>query len=184
MPNSPLSAHELCLNIDPEELGFADTTELLADPLPWIGQERARQAAQFGLGMEQPDYNLFVLGDVGSGRASLLEQLMFAMAKTRAVPPDLCYLHNFDVPERPRALRLPAGHGRLLRQMMVQMTKSIQIEIPQRLSGQEFKAESSRIEKKYKSEEALAYAELDAFAEARNFVLHREGGKKACDHRA
>jgi predicted ATP-dependent protease len=176
MPNSPLSAHELCLNIDPEELGFADTTELLADPLPWIGQERARQAAQFGLGMEQPDYNLFVLGDVGSGRASLLEQLMFAMAKTRAVPPDLCYLHNFDVPERPRALRLPAGHGRLLRQMMVQMTKSIQIEIPQRLSGQEFKAESSRIEKKYKSEEALAYAELDAFAEARNFVLHRESG--------
>jgi predicted ATP-dependent protease len=92
------------------------------------------------------------------------------------VPPDLCYLHNFDVPERPRALRLPAGQGRVLRQFMAQMTKSLQTEISQRLDGQDFKAESSCIEKKYKAEEARAFAELDAFAEARHFALHRESG--------
>jgi len=33
-------------------------------PLSWIGQERAEIAARFGLGMMQPDYNLFVLGEV------------------------------------------------------------------------------------------------------------------------
>ena len=80
-------------------------------------------AARFGLGMDQPDYNLFVLGEVGSGRSSLLHQAMVAAAANRAAPPDLCYLHNFDAPERPLALRLPAGQGRLLRQLLARLTK-------------------------------------------------------------
>jgi predicted ATP-dependent protease len=176
MPTSNLTPAELRLTIAPETLGFADTSELLEHALPWIGQERAEEAARFGLGMDQPDYNLFVLGEVGSGRSSLLRQAMQATAASKAVPPDLCYLHNFDAPERPRALRLPAGQGRLLRQLMAQMTKSLQTEIPQRLDGQDYKVESERIEKTHKAEEAKAYAELEAFAEARSFTMHRETG--------
>ncbi|MBI5439441.1 MAG: AAA family ATPase [Nitrosomonadales bacterium] len=176
MPISNLTAAELRLTIDPATLGFADTSELLESALPWIGQERAEKAAHFGLGMDQPDYNLFVLGEVGSGRSSLLRHAMQAVAAGKAVPPDLCYLHNFDVPEKPRALRLPAGQGRLLRQFMAQMMKTLQAEIPQHLGGQDFKAESARIEKSYKEEEAKAYAELEAYAEARSFAIHRESG--------
>ncbi len=172
----PLSASELRLSIEPESLCFSDTSELLSHPLPWIGQERAQVAARFGLSMDQADYNLFVLGEVGSGRSSLLKQAMTDAAVNKPVPPDLCYLHNFEAPERPRALRLPAGEGRLLRQSMTQIIKTLQTEIPVRLNGQEFKTESERIEKKYKSEEAEAYAGLDAFAEARHFALHRESG--------
>ncbi len=176
MPITHLTPAELRLTIDPDALGFSDTSELLQYPLPWIGQERAEMAARFGLSMDQPDYNLFVLGEVGSGRSSLLKQAMHAAAVGKRAPPDLCYLHNFDTPERPRALRLPAGQGRVLRQFMAEMTKSLQTEIPQRLERQDFKDESSRIEKKYKAEEAEAFAELDAYAEARHFTLHRESG--------
>ncbi len=176
MPIPNLTPTELRLTIAPDTLGFADTSELLEHALPWIGQERAEMAARFGLGMDQPDYNLFVLGEVGSGRSSLLKQAMQVTAASKAVPPDLCYLHNFDAPERPLALRLPAGQGRLLRQLMAQMTKSLQTEIPQRLDGQDFKVESARIAKTHKEEEAKAYAELEAFAEARSFTMHRETG--------
>src|SRR5512142_162364 len=183
MPTLKLTPAELRLTFDPATLGFADTSEMLEHPLPWIGQERAEMAARFGLEMDQPDYNLFVLGEVGSGRSSLLKRAMQAAAATKPVPPDLCYLHNFDAPEHPRALRLPAGQGRLLRQFMAQMMKSLQRKIPQCLDGQDFKAESERIEKTYKSEEAKAYAELDAFAEARSFTLHRESGRLVFTYR-
>ena len=169
-------ASQLRLTIDPTSLGFASTAELQDLPLPWIGQERAQAAAQFGLHMNQPDYHLFVLGEVGSGRSSLLQQEMRAVAATKAVPPDLCYLHNFDVPEKPRALRMPPGQGRQLRQLMAQMCRTLQKDIPERLGGQEFKTESERIEKAYKLEEAKAYAELDAYADARSFALYRENG--------
>ncbi len=176
MPISTLTPAELRLTIAPDTLGFSDTSELLEHALPWIGQARAEEAARFGLGMDQPDYNLFVLGEVGSGRSSLLKQAMQASAANRPVPPDLCYLHNFDTPERPLALRLPAGQGRLLRQFMALMTKSLQTEISQLLDGPDFKTESERIEKAHKAEETKAYAELETFAEARSFTMHRETG--------
>jgi hypothetical protein len=96
MPIATLSPADLRLTLDPASLGFADTSELMEEPLPWIGQARAEAAARFGLGMDQPNYNLFVLGEVGSGRSSLLKQAMREVAAGRRVPPDLCYLHNFD----------------------------------------------------------------------------------------
>ncbi|MFZ2309569.1 MAG: ATP-binding protein [Rhodoferax sp.] len=176
MTVSRLTRDHLRLHIAGDTLGFSDTSELVQHPLPWVGQERAEQAARFGLAMEQPDYNLFVLGEVGSGRSSLLLQSMQAVAANRPVPPDLCYIHNFDAPERPRALRMPAGQGRQLRQLMVALTRTLQTEIPLRLSSEDFKAEGERIRGAYKIEEAKAYGELDAFAEARHFTLFRESG--------
>lgn len=176
MTTTPLKPEQLRLTIDPATLGFTDTSELQTSELPWIGQERAQNAARFGLAMDQTDYNLFVLGEVGSGRASLLRQLTQGVAAGRPVPPDLCYLHNFDAPERPRALRMPAGQGRELRQLMAKLSRSLQTDIPLRLGSEDFKTESDRIEAAYRAEEAKAYAELDALAESLGFNLYRESG--------
>jgi len=174
MPLAKLLPQQLRLTLDPAQLGFFDTSELAAESLPWIGQERAEKAARFGLSLDQPGYNLFALGEVGSGRSSLLEVAMREEAAKRPVPPDLCYLHNFDVPERPIALRLPAGQGRVLRDMMAGLAKTLRAEIPRRLAGPEYKAESERIQKAFKDEEATAFAELSNFAAVRHFTLHRE----------
>ena len=177
MSISILTPSELRFTIDPDSLGFTDTAELLKHPLPWIGQERAEASVRFGLGMDQPDYNLFVLGEVGSGRSSLLWQAMEAAAASRPVPTDLCYLHNFDSPERPIALRLSAGQGRQLREHMARMTRSLLTEIPQLLSGQEFKIETEHLEKAHKAGEAKSYDDLTNFAESRHFTIRREDGQ-------
>ena len=171
-----LRAAQLRRTVEPGSLGFSDTSELLHQPLPWIGQERAKQAAQFGMGMTGPDYNLFVLGEVGSGRTTLLSQMMHMQAEKRPVPPDLCYVHNFDEPERPQALRLMAGQGRVLRQLMLQLAKRLQSEVPKRLGQDDFKAESKRIEASYKTEEDRGYLALSAYAEAHHFALMRDQG--------
>ena len=176
MTYQTLPPEALRLTLDPDTFSFSDTSELLHLPLSWIGQERAEAAARFGLAMQQPGYNLFVLGEVGSGRTTLLTQLMHEQAANRSVPPDLCYLHNFDAPERPHALRLPAGEGRLLRQLMGQFAKRMQSDIPLRLKAPEFKSQADQIEARAKSDEAQAYAALSAFAQARQFVLLREQG--------
>ncbi len=179
MSISILTPSELRFTIDPDSLGFSDTAELLKNPLPWIGQERAEASVRFGLGMDQPDYNLFVLGEVGSGRSSLLRRAMEAVAINKPVPPDLCYLHNFDSPERPIALRLLACQGRHLKEHMALMTGSLLTEIPQLLSGQDFKVEVDYLEKIHKAEEAKSYDELTNFAESRHFTIRREDGQVA-----
>lgn len=174
MSTQSLSPSQLRITIDPDTLGFSDTSELTQHPLSWIGQDSAQVAAHFGLGMMQADYHLFVLGEAGSGRTSLLHQAMIAAADNRPVPPDLCYLYNFVMPEKPLALRLPAGQGRILRQSLLELTKSLPVEITQCLSGQDFKLKSDRVEKKFRTEAGQAYAKLDKFAESLHFTIHRE----------
>jgi hypothetical protein len=71
---------------------------------------------------------------------------MIAAAADQPVPPDLCYLYNFIAPEKPLALHLPAGQGRLLRQSLLQLAKSLPAEITQCLSGQDFKLKSDHDE--------------------------------------
>ena len=166
-----LASTQLTRHVQSDTLSFTDTSELLSSPLAWIGQERAQTAARFGLEMAQPNYNLFVLGEEGSGRASLLQDMMAGIAARRPQPPDLCFLHHFEEPERPIAVHLPAGDGRKLRLSMAQLIKTLVTEIPKRLAGQDFKVEREHIEKMYKQEEDRAFALLDGFADARNFTL-------------
>lgn len=177
MPIVRLAAESLSVDIDPEALRFTDTANLANQPLSWIGQERARQAAYFGLNMRQPDYNLFVLGAAGSGRSSLLKQAMTEVAVNMPVPPDLCFIHNFDTPECPLAIRLPAGQGSVLQQALDHFISNVCREIPEYLNGEATRRESERINQKFRQEEAKAYAQLCAFAEKLNFVIQRESGR-------
>lgn len=177
MPTPRLDPTDLCLTVPPESLDFTDTSALLMEPRTWVGQEAAQAAAHFGLAMLQPNFHLFVLGEEGTGGSSMLRDLMQAAARSRPVPPDLCYLHNFDEPVQALALRVPAGQGRRLRERMDTLLKSLQDEIPQRLAGPDVRAEADRIRKDYALAEARIYGELQAFAQARSFVLHREQGQ-------
>lgn len=176
MPSHELNAADLRRCVDPQSLGFSSTQEWVSCPLPWIGQARAEQAARFGMEMAQRDYNLFVLGEMGSGRTTLLSQMMHAQAAQRPIPPDLCYLHNFDDPERPMALRLPAGQGRAFKQGMGQLVKRLQTEIPKRLGQDDFQVESKRLERVYKAEDDRGYAALSQYAQAHHFALMRDEG--------
>jgi len=174
MSAQSLKPAELRIQIDPDALGFKNTSALEECPLSWIGQERAEKAAHFGLTMQQSDYHLFVLGEAGSGRSSLLHQAMINAATKRSPPPDLCYSYNFASPENPRALYLPAGQGRQLRQCLTHFAKSLPEEITRCLSSQGFKIKHEQVLKKFNDTETKYYAKLDAFAEQRNFSIRRE----------
>ena len=176
MASRCLDPGELSRKVDVGSLGFASSAALAERPLPWIGQPRAEAAARFGLSMEVPGYNLLVVGEVGTGRTTLMRQLMRQHATTRPVPPDLCFVHHVEHPDQPLALRFAAGQGRVLRQSMLQLVKWLQTEVPRRLSEPDVKSESDRIEHAYKSEESRAYAELSAFAQVHHFSLMREQG--------
>ena len=92
-----------------------ETTEGLADLPDGLEQARADEALRFGIAMAHPGYNVFVLGESGTGRHAIVTRLLNEIAATREVPPDLCYVHNFEDAQRPCLLTLPAGTGARLR---------------------------------------------------------------------
>ncbi len=125
MSASSLKFSDLRVTVQPESLGFQNTSELIADSQSrqWLGQKNAESAARYGLNMQQPDYHLFVLGKPGSGRRSLLQDLMIELAASRPVPQDLCVLHSMDAAIKPVILYLPAGAGRQLQHAYLDMRK-------------------------------------------------------------
>ncbi|WP_373389212.1 Lon protease family protein [Pseudomonas alcaligenes] len=92
----------------PDQFNFASTDDL--EPFRGVlGQERAVEALQFGVAMPRPGYNVYVMGEPGTGRFSFVQRYLRAEAKRQATPVDRVYVNHFDEPREPRALELPAG---------------------------------------------------------------------------
>lgn len=79
--------------VDPERLGFDDTSEL--EPLTeTIGQNRAVEALEFGLQMKSTGFNIYVSGPVGTGKGTLVRQMVKRLAQSSPAPSDWCYVNN------------------------------------------------------------------------------------------
>jgi lon-related putative ATP-dependent protease len=118
---------------------------------PYIGQQRAIDAIRFGIDMRQDGYNIYVLGPIGSNRHDLVESLVAEQAKARGVPPDWCYVNNFSNPERPQAVRFPAGQGREFREDMRNLIGEMQLAIPAAFEGDDYRNQLRAIEEESKS---------------------------------
>ncbi|MEO7000439.1 MAG: ATP-binding protein [Ktedonobacterales bacterium] len=96
----------------PADLGF-ETTHDLPTPQRMVGQERAQEAIELALEVTDPRYNLYVAGDPGVGRTTAVLNAVEQVARTRPATSDWVYVHHFEQPEEPLALRLPPGRGRV-----------------------------------------------------------------------
>ncbi|MGG5872477.1 Lon protease family protein [Pseudomonas peli] len=103
-----LAPEALTRPFSPEQFNFTDTEDL--EPFRGVlGQERAVEALQFGVAMPRPGYNVFVMGEPGTGRFSFVKRYLKAEAKRLETPADRVYVNHFDEPREPRALELPSG---------------------------------------------------------------------------
>ena len=143
-----LKAAQLNIPLKASDLGFANTSCLSLETCPaWVGQPDAEQAANFGLSIFEPGFNMLVLGESGSGRKSLTWQAIQAASAKRQKPNDLVLLYHFETPEKPLPLYLNAGHGVRLRVEMDafirQMIKVIPALIVQTAAKEEMKSEKA-----------------------------------------
>jgi predicted ATP-dependent protease len=140
-----LTAKELVNRCEPAELGFELTSEL---PLrsAGMGQDRALEAIEFGIDIKQLGFNLFVLGPTGSGRRKLTRTLIEQRAIEEPVPSDFCYVHNFEQPRQPKALRLPAGQGARLRDQMEHLIADLPGAISAAFDNQTYRERHDAIE--------------------------------------
>jgi predicted ATP-dependent protease len=100
--------------------------------------KRARAALEFGLCVNEPGFNIFVLGADRSGRmTATIAFLERAMAK-RAGPPDWIYLNNFAEPHRPKPFRLPAGEGRRFQARMASLLPQLREALSRAFGGAEY----------------------------------------------
>ena len=168
----PLSPDRLYRPCDVERFTFATTVEL-DDLTEGIGQMRAIEAAHFGIGMRHAGYNLYVMGQPGSGKRTLIRQLLDQRVETEAKPADWCYVHNFGQPHKPRAIQLPAGMGARFHADMQQLVAELQATIPAVFEGEEYRRRLGQIDEEYGERQTQAFVEVGDEAGKQGITLLR-----------
>lgn len=137
---------------DPAVFKFTSTAEL--DPLDEvIGQERAVRSIHLGLNMDRPGYNLFVTGPEGSGKRTIVQDIVARHAGSQAAPDDWCMVNNFDDAFRPKALCVPTGKATLFAKSMDRLVRALQIKLPREFDGDDFKGRAGQLHARFDDQE-------------------------------
>jgi len=167
---APLGHASLYQRCDRADLEFGTTADL-PDLDGVFGQDRAADAIRFGLAIERPGYNLFVLGDHGGGRHWLVNRLLGETAAKAPVPDDWVYVNNFDEPRQPNAMRLPAGRGVLLRNDMQKLVSELAPAISAAFESDQYRQQAEAIQEELKKKQESALQELGDDAVKNGVVL-------------
>lgn len=167
-----LRLEQLRKKTDIASLGFKTTDEL--DCLKQlIGQGRAVSAISFGLEVDRKGYNLFVVGNPGSGRTTYTLEEMKNRAAEMPAPDDWVYVYNFEEPGEPLALSLPAGCGKTLAQAMDDLVSDLKINLAKAFDNSEYEDNKAQLVKEFQENVGELMEELRAFALELNFSIKR-----------
>lgn len=155
-----LKENDLRKKINSADLKFNNTKNL--KPLEEIiGQDRAIHAIQLALEMDFSGYNIFVTGQGGTGRTTIVQGLLQKYAKDKHAPDDWCYVYNFKDPDSPRTLSLPPRKGCEFQKDMDKLIKALKNEIRKAFSNKNYEDQKLSIINKHNDEKRKLLEQLN-----------------------
>jgi len=165
-----LKPGELRKSCNPSIFKFNSTAEV--KPLiAIIGQERARSAISIGLDIENEGYNIYLAGQSGIGKTTLAKKMLDKKISSEPAPSDWCYVYNFKNPDMPRAIQMPSGKGKQLKQELFACIDKVIEEVINALTGDEFTVRKNEILNQFVSKTNNLYLELDQEARTYGFTI-------------
>ena len=167
-----LKPSELRCICDPKIFTFNDTSEI--EPLAEvIGQQRAVHAIDFGLNMKSPGYNIFVTGLEGTGKSTIVNDIITQHAKNLQTPDDACMVNNFKDAFRPKAISVPSGKAIQFKKQMNRLIEDLKSRLPQAFENESYQEKQAEIQKKYGEKQRKLFQQLEQAAEQRSLQLQR-----------
>jgi lon-related putative ATP-dependent protease len=165
-----LRLNQLRKNISLSLFNFK-TTESVPALDSIIGQDRAIRAIELALEMEHSGYNVFVTGMSGTGRTTIVGDILKNIANHQAVPDDWIYVYNFQNPDVPNAICLPAGKGKVFQSDMEDLIETLKKEIPATFDSEEYEKQNASILMKNSEKKRQIMNELDSEARSLNIQI-------------
>ena len=165
-----LTPEEVRLVCVPDKLGLK-STESLEPVQTIIGQDRALQALQFGLGMQDSGFNIYAAGLPGTGKMTAIVAFLERMAQDKDVPPDWCYVYNFQDPYRPKALKLKAGLAVQLQKDMKKLVETAQVDIRKAFESEDYANRRDAIAHTFNEKRGKLFSQLNQLAHDKGFAI-------------
>lgn len=172
MSVTPLQPEQLYSAADLDFLSFETTADLedLASPL---GQEQAISAIEFCINVDSYGYNLFCIGPEGTGKSSLVRQILTKAARKRKTPGDWCYVYNFATPYKPAALRMPAGKAKLFAKDMDKLIEELRVALPAVFEGEEYRTRLKTVEDSFREQKTQYFDTIQKNTTGKNVSVLR-----------
>jgi len=168
----PLGIEELYRCCDPSVFTFSTTDELQED-IETIGQDRALRAIDFGLNLQSSGFNIFMLGENGTGKMTTIRKLLSKKAAEEPVPLDWCYVYNFADPDTPLTISLSPGQAPLFYRDMEELVKTLQTEIPKIFESKEYEKQKNKLMENFQKKQKALFTALEEDAEAKGFSIRK-----------
>lgn len=133
-------------------------------------QARAVTAARFALSAGC-GFHLVAVGPPTTGREALLKRLLDQAASTREAPSDWCYVFNFDSPNAPNAIELPAGKARAFKTAIDELITNLRSEIPRAFEAAQYEDQRNAILEAFARQRDDAFGQLRRRASELGFAL-------------
>lgn len=173
-----LAPDALTRPFDPSQFSFTNTDEL--EPfLGVLGQERAVEALQFGVAMPRPGYNVYVMGEPGTGRFSFVRRYLRAEGKRLQTPADWLYINNFDEPREPRVLKLEPGSAAAFIADINQLIDNLLATFPAVFEHPSFQQKKSAIDRAFNQRYDKALDIIEKLALEKEIALYRDASNIA-----
>lgn len=163
-----LSYKDLKITCDEKIFNF-ETTEELEPIQSGIGQDRGIKALEFGLQVDIKGYNLYLEGPSGVGKTMYTKNYLEKIAPKKKTPSDWCYIYNFDNPNQPIAVGLPAGQGKEFKEAMDGFIKEIRKDIKKTFNADDFEKEKALIKQEFEAKRSALLEKLNQEASKYNF---------------
>lgn len=174
-PLRPEALRAACI---PNDLPYADSRDIPEDSAA-LGrtQPRAHAALSMALTIGGREYNVYLAGEPSLGRTHFARSFLDPAAAKGATPPDWLYVHNFDDPDRPRAVSLPAGQGKRFKTALAKAVTDLREEIPARFEREAYLAQKQNLLRGYNAgrDSVLDEMEGKAKSEGYNLVVDDQG---------
>ncbi|KIX12228.1 ATP-binding protein [Dethiosulfatarculus sandiegensis] len=171
---SPLPLDLLRRRFDPEKIPFENSKQCKDHAEKVLGQDRAKEALEFGLEMKSKGYHVFVAGPPRTGKTHLVMTYLEDVAKKMPPPPDWVYVYNFAQPEKPRILRLPQGGGKVMAREMEDLLLNLGQKIPEVFDGEKYSKKKETLTNDFKHVRTEIFSNLDKEARESGYVLKFE----------
>ena len=165
-----LNYKQLKMTCNPEVFKFETTQEL--EPIQTgIGQDRGIKALEFGIQVDVKGYNLYIEGPSGVGKTMYTKNYLDKIAAKKKTPSDWCYIYNFDNPNEPIAVSLPAGQGKQFKEDMAGFIKEIRKDIQKTFNADDFEKEKALIKQEFEAKRSALLEKLNEEASKYNFQV-------------
>ena len=136
-----------------------------------IEQERAVDALELGLSLDRRNYNVYVAGESGTGKTTMVKTLLARLAPKRKTPDDWICVHNYKDATAPRALSMPAGTAADFKNALSQLITQMREQVPKVFHSKEHQEKVQGILNEGLDRENDSFVSLSKEAEKIGFAV-------------